>query len=126
MGMVITTVAAKKKILLARAGIQALPKISQMAFGDGGISVEGEVLEPAETQENLKHEILRKDIDGYEIISDTEIQYQCTLAENELNGSRLSEIALIDEEGEVLAIKNFSVKEKDAEWEMTFRIKDTM
>ncbi len=126
MGVTITTIAAKKKILLARAGIQVLPKISQMAFGDGGINVEGEILEPTESQEHLKHEIFRKDIDGYKIISDTEIQYQCTLVENELNGSRISEIALIDEEGEVLAIKNFSVKEKDAEWEMTFRIKDTM
>ena len=37
-GKAITTIAAKKKMLLARAGKIDLPPIKQMAFGSGGVN----------------------------------------------------------------------------------------
>lgn len=122
----VTTMTAKRKMLLARAGVQQLPKITQMVFGVGGVNEGDGVIKPEENQNRLNAEIYRKDIDGYEIISDTQVQYRCTLGESELAGEKISEIALADEDGDLVAIKNFMEKGKDADWELTFKINDTM
>lgn len=122
----ITTQAAKRKMLLARAGKQELPPVSQMVFGTGGVDTAGEVLRPEEGQQELKEEVYRKDIEKTEIISDTKIRYSCTLEENELAGKDISEIALADTEGDLIMIKNFRAKGKDSDFLMIFRITDTM
>lgn len=122
----ITTPAAKRKMLLARAGKQALPPISQMVFGTGGITDTREVIEPEEGQQELRTEIYRKDIENVEVINDTQIRYCCTLEENELVGEDISELALADAEGDLVVIKNFKAKGKDEYFTMTFKIDDTM
>ena len=122
----ITTITGKKKMLLARAGQQPLPKIAQMVFGSGGVNEGGEVLEPATGQKNLNDEIYRKDIDRYEIVSDTQIKYFCTLTEGELTGANINDLALADADGDLIAIQNFMTKGKDDDWEMVFEINDTM
>lgn len=126
MGKSVTTRKAKKKILLARAGKQPLPKITQMVFGSGGVNGNGEVLEADEEQESLNVEIFRKNIEKHEIINDTQICYYCTLAENELAGMAISEIALADADGDLISIQNCASKGKDSDWEITFKINDTM
>lgn len=122
----ITTTIAKKKMLLARAGQQELPAITQMFFGSGGVNIAGEVLEPSEGQQELREEIYRKDIEKVEIVSDTQIRYYCTLDENELADKDISEIALVDADGDLVTIKNFKAKGKDSDFSMTFKINDTM
>lgn len=122
----ITTTIAKKKMLLARAGQQELPAITQMVFGSGGVNLAGEVLEPSEGQQELSEEIYRKDIEKVEIVSDTQIRYYCTLNENELIDKDISEIALADADGDLVAIKNFKAKGKDSDFQMIFKINDTM
>lgn len=122
----LTTKTAKKNMLLARAGAQPLPHITEMAFGTQGTDAGGEVKKPEKEQTELLNEIYRKEIDGYEIVSDTQIQYKCTLEENELAGEQISELALVDENGDIVAIKNFMPKGKDGDWKMTFMINDTM
>ena len=67
-GTVVTT-RAKKKMLLARAGEKALPKIIGMAFGDGGVNSSGAVIPHSADSNALHHEVLRKAVDGHEIIS---------------------------------------------------------
>lgn len=123
----LTTTIAKKKMLLARAGQQDLPAITQMAFGSGGIDEDtGNVLEPVNDQQELKEEIYRKNIDKVEIVSDTQVRYYCTLEENELSGEDISEIALVDADGDLVTIKNFMAKGKDVDFQMIFKINDTM
>lgn len=122
----VTTQAAKRKMLLARAGKQELPPISQMVFGTGGVDITGEVLEPEDGQQELKEEVYRKNIEKIEIISDTKVKYSCTLEESELAGKDISEIALADTEGDLIMIKNFRAKGKDSDFLMIFRITDTM
>ena len=122
----ITTNSAKKKMLLARAGKQTLPSITTMVFGSGGINADGEVIEPEAGQEQLNQEIYRKDIDKAEVVSDTKISYFCALEENELEGEEISEIALVDADGDLVAIKNFMAKGKDGDFKMVFKISDTM
>ena len=63
MANAITTEVAKKKMLLARAGAHLLPKITNMAFGTGGVDAEGSVLEVGEKQQALNVDVLRKEID---------------------------------------------------------------
>ncbi|MCX4298080.1 MAG: phage tail protein [Lachnospiraceae bacterium] len=125
-GKAITTIAAKKKMLLARAGKINLPPIKQMAFGSGGTNADGEVLELDKEQQELHNELCRKDIDTIEIISDTRIRYNCIINENELAGESISEMALVDADGDLLTIKNFKDKGKDSDFSFTFKVNDTM
>jgi phage-related tail fiber protein len=121
----VVTKKARNKMLKARAGDQALPKIVGMAFGDGGIEESGGIITPSIEQTALNNELLRKEVSGHEYLSDTVCRYSCTLEANELAGKSISEIALYDEEGDLIAIKNFSAKGKDDDLEMTFNIDDT-
>lgn len=125
MATAVATIIAKKKMLLARAGKAALAPITHIAFGSGGVQ-EGKVIEPSAEQQQLNEEIYRKNIDKIVIISDTQVRYCCTLNEDELADCDISEIALVDSEGDLLAIKNFRAKGKDSDFSMTFKIDDIM
>lgn len=120
----IVTKKARKKMMQARAGAIALPKIVGMAFGNGGVDGSGNIIEPLENQEVLNNELYRKEVDRYTFISDTSCRYECTLDTTELAGENISEIAIYDSEGDIVAIKNFMAKGKDRDLEMTFQVDD--
>lgn len=122
----ITTVKAKKKMLLARAGEAELQPITQMVFGSGGVDESGNVIEPTTDQTELNNEIYRKDISSHEVISDTQVQYVCELTEEELNGKEISELALADANGDLMTINTFKAKTKDSGFIFKFKINDTM
>lgn len=121
---VITNI-AKKKMLRARAGVEDLSSIVGFCFGDGGVDSSGNVISPSANQISLNNELYRKEIDKFEFTSDTECRYICTLSGQELVGKSISEIALYDSDGDLVAINNFTSKGKDADLEMTFQIDDT-
>lgn len=118
----IITQTAKKKMLLARAGEIVLPKVVGFAFGCGGVDSFGKVKEIPATQSSLNNELLRKEIDGYNVVSYSKVQYKCLLKSGECDGYSISEIALYDEDGDILCIKNFNAKSKDSDIEMNFTI----
>lgn len=122
----VTTTVAKKKMLLARAGDAALPKIVKMAFGNSGVTSGGVIIEPTEDQTDLNSEIGRYDITSHEVISDTQVKYYCRLGESTLAGKEISEMALVDEDGDLVTIKNFAAKGKDSDFVFTFAVNDTM
>lgn len=117
----VITLKAREKMVKARAGIQPLPAIVGMAFGDGGVDSSGTVLAPGET---LRNEILRKAIDGYTEITSTSYRYTSTLGKDELVGEAISEIALYDAEGDYVGLKTFRTKYKDEDMEMVFELDD--
>lgn len=121
---VLITKKAREKLVKARAGAIVLPKIVGMAFGDGGCDDSGNVIAPEENQEELRHELYRKEIDGYSIIADTTCRYECTLAESELADSYISEIGLYDADGDLVCIKSFKRKGKDDDLQMTYVLDD--
>ena len=121
---VIITKKARENMVKARAGALALPKITGMAFGDGGVDADGSVITPQEDQAALANELLRKEINGFEFIEDTTCRYTCTLTEPELAGEDISEIGMYDENGDIVCIKNFKAKGKDGDMEMTFTLDD--
>ncbi|MFG6330024.1 MAG: phage tail protein [Lachnospiraceae bacterium] len=121
---VIITKKARENMVKARAGALALPKITGMAFGNGGVDAGGNVITPQEDQAELANELYRKEINGFEFIDDTTCRYTCTLTEPELAGEDISEIGLYDENGDIACIKNFKSKGKDSDMEMTFTLDD--
>lgn len=120
----VITKKAREKLVKARAGAITLPKIVGMAFGDGGVDSDGNVVPPAETQGQLTNELLRKEIDGYSFPDDTTCRYECTLSESELAGEEISEIGLYDEDGDIVCIKTFMRKGKDSDVEQTYTLAD--
>ena len=120
----ITTKIAKEKLIKARCGEKPLPKVMKMAFGNGGTNEDNEPLEIDIEQSSLNNEIGRKNIDGYNIIAYNKCEYFCTLLENELVNEKITEIALIDEEDDVIAIRNFKPKHKDNDMQLRFFIED--
>jgi phage-related tail fiber protein len=122
----VVTIKAREKMLKARAGEATLPKIVGFAFGNGGVDSGGNVIEPSEESNSLSNELLRKKIDGYQFTSNLVCRYSCTLEKTELAGYKISELALYDEDGDLVAIKNCLPKGKDDDLEMTFQIDDSM
>lgn len=122
----VVTKTARTKMLKARSGDIALPKIIGMAFGSGGVSSGGTVIEPSVDQVSLNNELLRKSVSGHEYLSDTVCRYTCTLEPSELAGKNISELGLYDADGDLIAIKTFTAKGKDDDLEMTFQIDDSM
>lgn len=116
----VVTNTAKRKILQARAGlIPSLPKIEGMVFGDGAIRL------PLPTDNALQHELHRQKIDNVTVQEDgLSVAYSVTLAKATMVGYIINEIALYDEDGDLLAIKSFSGKGKDGDMEMVFEITD--
>jgi len=120
----VVTLVAKKKMMRARAGEISLPKVVGMAFGSGGVDSSLNVITPSASQTKLNNELFRKEIDGYTFLTDTKCRYECTLLNSELAGSYISELALYDADGDLVAIKNFLRKGKDADIEMTMQMDD--
>lgn len=58
----VVTKKARNKMLKARAGDLVLPKITGMAFGDGGVDGAGSIIAPSVEQTELHNELLRKEI----------------------------------------------------------------
>ena len=121
---VIITKTARVKLVKARAGDITLPKIIGMAFGNGGVDSEGTVIPPTENQTTLNHEIYRKPVTGHTFPEDTTCRYECTLGLDELVGEEISEIALYDEDGDIVGIKTFTRKGKDDDVEQTYWLDD--
>ena len=120
----VITLTARSKMMKARTGEIALPKIAMMAFGNGGADSYGNALTPDEAQTSLNNELLRKAITGHEFLSDRKCRYTCTILDSELEGHSISELALVDDDGDLVAIKNFSPKVKEKDLEMTVHVDD--
>ncbi|MCM1212902.1 MAG: phage tail protein [Lachnospiraceae bacterium] len=121
---VVITKAARRKMVQARAGAIVLPRIVGMAFGNGGVDADGNILSPKEGQDTLAGELYRKPIDGYSFPDETSCRYECTLLEKELAGTEISEVGLYDEDGDILCIKAFRRKGKDDDVEQTYVLDD--
>lgn len=101
----------------------SIAKITHIALGSGGVNADGTVIVPLAENVALKNEVVRKPYTSSTKTSDTSYEYTIKLEENELVGTFISEMALIDEDGDVVAFSNFLAKGKD-ETEVTFTIED--
>lgn len=120
----IVTQKGREKMVKARAGDITLPPITHMAFGDGGTDENGVVITPTTLDSSLKHELLKAEIDSYTFISETTCRYTYRIKRTELGGKKINEVGLFDSEGDLVIVKAFSDKGKDADMEMIFEIDD--
>lgn len=109
---------------ITRGTIETLPKITHIAFGDGGIGEDGQPLQPNELQTKLNNEIGRYEIASVENPVETTNRYFVTIPETDLNGKNISEMALVDASGDLAAIKTFLSKGKDDDVIFTFGFDD--
>lgn len=109
---------------LTSGAISVMPAITHVAFGDGGVDSNGNPLTPADTQTALKHEIARYPMDGVTYPVDTTARYLVTIPKEDLPGERISEAALVDSTGALMAIKTMYVKQKDEDVRFEFTFDD--
>lgn len=120
---VITNI-SKRKMVQARKGEIILPIVKGIAIGDGAETSTGALLEPSSGDNRLKSELIRKEYSRCERISDDCYCYRINLGEHELAGKKISEAALYDAEGDLLAISVFPGLPKEDGMEMSFEYKD--
>lgn len=125
MSQSVVTNVAKAKTVKVRAGmLDKLPKTVGMAFGDGAKSGT-DYRTPLPTDTSLQNELLRQEVDSAVLQEDgISVLYVCTLAKETLGGKSINELALYDEEGDLVAIKSFTDKGKDSDMEMVFSVLD--
>ncbi|MBW4850951.1 phage tail protein [Bacillus safensis] len=121
--LTVTTLYARQQMAKARAEGAKLTKVVKMAFGNGGTK-DGKPISLDGTEQELKKELVQKEIDSYEFMEPAKIRYTCTIAEGELAGEVINELALVDEDGKFTAIRTMTDKQKDGDIEFIFEIDD--
>lgn len=104
---------SRAKMAAARSGERTLPPIKMIAFGDGGVDENGAVQTPSPTMTKLNHELLRKPVESVEKVGQLGYKYGYTIPEGGMDGKSVSEVALIDEEGDLASIEMFKPKADD-------------
>ena len=101
----------RKKLAEATHTTGQIPKVKYIAVGSGGVDQNGEVISPSKESTSLKHELLRKEYTASRKVSDSCYEYSLLIEANELVGEYISEIALVDEENDIVAIATFMARE---------------
>lgn len=122
-----SVISQRRRILLCQitsGAITTLPKITHIALGTGGVDENGEPLIPSDTQTALNHQVGQYEIEPVSYPEETTAQYTITIPEHELVGEKISEAGLIDADGNLCAVKNMYVKQKDEGVTFTFTFDD--
>lgn len=115
----------REKLCKATSTGEAIAKISKIAFGDQGYDESsGTPKTPDDTQTNLNHQLGSFNIDGVTYPTTTTARYSVTIPKDAMTGASVSEAALIDSDGDVVAIKNMYPKRKDSDVIFVFEFDD--
>jgi phage-related tail fiber protein len=121
MNSVITKIRREKMAEASRSG--SIARITQIAVGSGGVDEQGSTKLHSEDDTELFNELLRREYSSCTKTGDASYEYSIKLEEIELLGEYISEMALIDEDGDVAAFLTCLPKGKDSA-ETTFAIED--
>lgn len=124
MATAVITKTGRKKLCKAHAGDISLPKISKIAWGNGGVDEEGTPKATTGKEIGLYNQLLEKEIEShsYPVEEETTCRYTGTIEKGELTGESISEMGLFDEEGDLVAYKTFLPKGKDEDVPMEFNM----
>lgn len=113
------------KLAQVTAGvITTIPKIKYIALGDGGVDASGEPIAPTVDQIALTNELLRMEVDPPTFPIETTVRYSITLPRTEYAGYKFNEMALVDANNQLCAIKTMYTKQKDDDVIFTFEFDD--
>lgn len=121
---VITKARRIKLTKITSGASTAYAPITHVVFGDGGVTADGTPIAPSETQTALKHEICRYAVNSITYPVDTTARYTVVIPKTEQAGKRFNEMALVDKEGTLCAIKTMYTKQKDDDVIFTFEFDD--
>ncbi|MDO4773002.1 MAG: phage tail protein [Bacillota bacterium] len=114
----------RKQLAQVTSGLTiSIPKVKFIAFGDGGCEG-GVVKAPSEVQAALFHEVKRYEITEKTLMNEVSVRYQITIPEADLIGTKINEVALVDETGKICAIQTFQDKVKDEGVKFIFEFDD--
>lgn len=113
----------RKKIAQATHSAGKIATVAQIALGTGGVDGNGNVKTPAGSATKLSTEVIRRAYTASEKVDDACYEYALVLAENECVGSKISEMMLIDSDGDPICFLNFLPKQKD-DIKETYRIRN--
>lgn len=118
----VTSKEAREIFAQAHGSTGVVPKVVQMAFGNGGVDGSNVPIPPSATAKplSLGNQLLVKAIESVSYPVSTTVRFTCRLLSTELNGYDISEAALVDSVGHVVAKKTFTKKGKDNETELVF------
>ena len=102
----VITKVRRQKMAEASHTTGKLAKAKWIALGSGGVDASGNIITPLADNVKLYHEVIRKEYTSSAKTSDTSYEYTIKLEEDELVGTEISEMALIDAEGDVIAFSN--------------------
>lgn len=122
-----SVVTRARRIHLAKitsGAVEKIPKITHIAFGEGGVDEEGMPIAPTENQAGLNAEFCRYAVEKVSYPIETTVRYTLTIPKIEQAGKCFNEAGLVDEEGVVCAIKTMYTKQKDDDVIFTFEFDD--
>lgn len=105
----------RQRMAAHMASNASLPPIAYMAFGDGGHSANLTPLIPNVAATGLAHELLRKPLAVIQQSDAYSVTGKGVLENGELVGYAISEAALFDSAGQLVALKTFAPKIKEAD-----------
>ena len=125
MAEAITVTNYRSRLAMQMAGGPPAKPMAFMAFGDGGANPDFTPIAPLPGTTVLNNELLRKPlalITNEDLLSATG---RGVLEANELVGARISEAALLDENGKMIGYKTFSpkFKESDERYEINIKLR---
>lgn len=113
----------RERIAAHMAGKGTLYPIKYIAYGDGGHNSNLQPISPSEDATALQHEVLRKKVAAVRQDDSLSVTGKGTIENNELIGTQLSEAALVDSQGNLIGIKTFAPKVKEADERYQIEIK---
>lgn len=110
----------------AGSEVARLPAISKIAFGNGGTDENGIPIPPSAEQTSLVSPIVggSYNISALSYPTQTTARYTVVIPDGDMAGETINEAALVDEFGNVCAIKTMYGKTKDAGVTFTFAFDD--
>lgn len=125
MAEAITVTAYRQRLAAQMTGGAPAKAIAAMAFGDGGHNTDLTPITPNPNVTSLNNELLRKPLAWIANEDALSATGRGVLETNELVGARISEAALLDEDGEIIGYKTFSpkLKESDERYEINIKLR---
>jgi len=125
MAEAITVNSYRRRLASTMAGGATVKKIAYMAFGDGGHNGDLTAKAPDPEQTSLNNELMRKPLTAVVQEDDFSVTGRGMLDYDELVGYAISEAALLNEDGDVVGVKNFApkVKESDERYETSVKLR---
>lgn len=111
----VTLNAYRERLVDANVIGSPISPIKYMAFGDGGHRADLSVIPPDPEQLSLNNELMRVELESLTKDGRFSLTGMGIIKNEDLVGKAISEAALIDSNGDLVGIKNFSPKVKEAD-----------